>query len=66
MGAPITRSQPGQDDRRPAITTRALSLWPRLDHRRLARAHGDPRKVARLVARRTILTEEAILSLLLR
>ncbi len=46
------------------IYARALLLWPGLDRRRLVRTHGDPRKVARLVARRTIHGEEAILRLL--
>jgi hypothetical protein len=47
------------------IYARAMVLWPRLDRGRLRRTQGDPLKVARLIARRTVLTEESILSLLL-
>ncbi len=47
-----------------AIYARALLLWPGLDRRRLVRTNGDPRKVARLVGRRTIHSEEVILQLL--
>ena len=47
-----------------ATYARALLLWPGLDRGRLARTHGDPRKVARLVARRTIHGEDTILQLL--
>jgi hypothetical protein len=47
-----------------ALYARALALWPRLDRRQLSRTHGDARLVARLVARRTVLTEEAIVRLL--
>jgi hypothetical protein len=49
-----------------ALYRRAQTLWPRLDPRALARTHGDPRRVARLVARRTNLSEDAIVSLLER
>lgn len=63
------RSAPqGRDDVEPGalqqLYTRALLIWPRLDRARLTRTRGDPRKVARLVARRTNHSEEAILSLL--
>jgi hypothetical protein len=54
-----------RDSRVEAIYERANDLWPRLDRSRLVRTHGDPRKIARLIARRTALTEEAILLLLL-
>ena len=43
---------------------RALALWPRLDRRSLTRTHGDPRRIARLVERRTALPRESILYLL--
>jgi hypothetical protein len=43
---------------------RALALWPRLEHHRLARVKHDPGRVAALVARRTTLPKEAILELL--
>jgi hypothetical protein len=46
------------------LYARALLIWPRLDRAQLTRTHGDPRKVARLVARRTNHSEEVILSLL--
>jgi hypothetical protein len=46
------------------IYARALLLWPGLDRSRLTRTHGDPCKVARLVAQRTIHSEESILRLL--
>jgi len=48
-----------------ALYARARSLWPGLDARALSRCNGDPRRVARLVMRRTILTEEAIVQLLM-
>lgn len=44
--------------------SRALAIWPRLDHRKLARTCGDPHRVARLVERRTALPREAILGML--
>jgi hypothetical protein len=47
-----------------SLFARALCIWPRLDRTQLTRTRGDPRKVARLIARRTIHSEEAILSLL--
>ena len=46
------------------LCARALSIWPGLDRARLSRTRGDPRKLARLVARRTIHSEETILTLL--
>ena len=55
----------GRSEACKAVYARALALWPGLDRGRLGRTHGDPRKVARLVARRTVLPEESILSLLL-
>jgi hypothetical protein len=55
----------GRDSRVEALYERANDLWPRLDRGRLIRTNGDPRKIARLIARRTVLTEESILLLLL-
>jgi hypothetical protein len=59
---------PGRNDVEPGarhpLYARALLIWPRLDRAQLTRTHGDPRKVARLIARRTIHSEEVILSLL--
>jgi len=42
----------------------ALLHWPRLDRAALARARNDPRKIARLVARRTAHPFEVILAML--
>src|SRR3954452_5425741 len=44
---------------------RALALWPRLDATALGRCHHDLRRIARLVARRTPLSEEAIIGMLM-
>lgn len=44
---------------------RALLIWPGLDRARLRRTHGDPWKIAGLVAGRTTLPVEAILTLLM-
>ena len=46
------------------IRQRALILWPRLDRTRLARTAGDPRRVARLVERRTSLPWDVIVAML--
>jgi hypothetical protein len=43
---------------------RALALWPRLDREKLRRAKDDPRRIARLVARRTTLSVETIVLML--
>ena len=43
---------------------RARALWPRLDGRALSRCEEDPKRMARLISRRTSLSEEAILALL--
>lgn len=43
---------------------RALVLWPRLDREKLRRTHGDPARIARLVARRTTLPVEKIVLML--
>ncbi len=44
---------------------RAIALWPRLDRERLRRTRGDPTRIARLVARRTTLSVETIVLMLL-
>ncbi len=44
---------------------RALLIWPGLDRARLRRTQGDPWKIARLVARRSSLPAESILTLLM-
>jgi len=46
------------------VIGRARLLWPGLDARRLARTNGDPRAVARLVARRSGLPYETLLAML--
>jgi len=43
---------------------RALLMWPRLDRQKLARCGCDPRRIARLVARRTNLSIESIAAIL--
>ena len=44
---------------------RALAIWPRLDRRALSRCGDDPRRIARLVARRTNLPPEVIWTVLI-
>jgi hypothetical protein len=44
---------------------RALMIWPGLDAGKLRRTQGDPRRIARLVERRTRMPLEAIISLLI-
>jgi len=44
---------------------RAQFLWPRLDPAKLRRTHGEPQRIARLVAQRTALPAEAIVGVLL-
>ena len=46
------------------VRRRALLLWPGLDRRKLSRTGGHPRRVARLVERRTSLTLDVILGML--
>ena len=46
------------------VRARALAMWPGLDRKKLSRTCGDPRRVARLVERRTALSPEAILRIL--
>jgi hypothetical protein len=53
-----------RDQSSPDYYARALALWPRLDHPRLARVRTDPNRVAALISRRTTLPVEAILALL--
>jgi hypothetical protein len=48
----------------PSLYQRALAIWPRLDTRALRRCRHDPRRVARLVSRRTSLPIETILAML--
>lgn len=43
---------------------RALALWPRLDRAALRRCNQDPERIAALVARRTLMPQEAIKSVL--
>jgi hypothetical protein len=50
---------------RDRASQRALAIWPRLDRRALSRCGGDPRRIARLVARRTALPQEVIVLILL-
>lgn len=46
------------------VRSRALAMWPGLDRKKLARACGDPTRVARLVERRTAMPRESILRIL--
>jgi hypothetical protein len=48
-----------------APTRRALAMWPGLDRGALARCAGDPDRIARLVSRRTALSETAIRMILI-
>ena len=45
-------------------TQRACAIWPRLERRTLSRCRNDPARLARVIARRTTLAEEAIITLL--
>jgi hypothetical protein len=49
---------------RPDYSARALAIWPGLDRQKLRRTQGDPKRIARLVERRTRLPVEAIVGLL--
>lgn len=49
-----------------ACRRRALLLWPRLDRSRLARTHGDPWRIAVLVAQRTPRSLDEIVGMLTR
>jgi hypothetical protein len=44
---------------------RACAIWPRLERRTLSRCHNNPVRLARVIARRTTLSEEAIVALLI-
>jgi hypothetical protein len=44
---------------------RAMALWPRLDRAKLRRTGGDPRRIAALVSRRTTLSVETILLIII-
>lgn len=46
------------------VDRQALAVWPRLGRRALRRCGHDPRRIAVLVARRTSMPPEAIVSLL--
>jgi len=46
------------------VRRKALAVWPGLDRRKLTRTCGDPKRIARLVERRTALPYEAILGIL--
>jgi hypothetical protein len=46
------------------VERRALSLWPRLDHRALRRCHGDATRIATQVAHRTKMTPKQIVKLI--
>jgi hypothetical protein len=64
----VASARQGRGNMAPGVSqplyARALLIWPRLDRAQLTRTRGDPRKVARLIARRTIHSEDVILSLL--
>ena len=53
------------DGEAPRYLDKARATWPRLDPVKLRRTRGDPRRIARLVARRTALPAEVILLILL-
>jgi hypothetical protein len=53
-------------DRDASLTQRALFIWPRLDHRKLADCDDDAAKIARPVAQRTRLPPESVIEILLR
>ncbi|HYM83582.1 MAG TPA: hypothetical protein VEY67_05485 [Candidatus Dormibacteraeota bacterium] len=55
----------GMGARETQYVRKALALWPRLDSVKLSRTKGDPRRISKLVARRTALPEPAILQLIL-
>ena len=59
---PLARAR--STTQRSALKERALALWPRLDRRALRRCADDPVRIARLVARRTMLPPETIVAIL--
>jgi hypothetical protein len=46
------------------VQVRAMALWPRLDHRALARCGCDPARIAHYVSHRTRLPARSIEALL--
>ena len=48
------------------LCARALGIWPRLDQARLTRTKGDPVRIARLMTRRTSLTFDCIVAILMK
>lgn len=60
----IDRKPPAEGARVCDVRMKALAVWPGLDRRKLTRTCGDPKRVARLVERRTALPREAILGIL--
>lgn len=48
-----------------ALIARARALWPGLHPRKLAGTRGDPRRIVRLVARRSTEAPEVLLAMLL-
>ena len=59
MNSPAQALQPSPD-----YYARALALWPRLEPPRLERVRHDPNLMAVRISRRTTLSMEAILALL--
>jgi len=45
-------------------TQRACTIWPRIPRRTLSRCQNDPARLARVIAKRTTLSQEAIVTLL--
>jgi len=64
MRTPPAKMQAPPPETQPDYYSRALALWPRLEHARLGRARRDPTRVAALISRRTTLSRESILILL--
>ena len=66
---PIIQTRIVFTDARPLpvdLCARALGIWPRLDQARLTRTKGDPVRIARLVTRRTSLTFDCIVAILMK
>lgn len=61
----VRPGRPAREDGLGFLERRALGLWPRLDKSALRRCHGDVKKIAHLVSRRTTLPPEAIVKVLL-
>lgn len=60
----VDRGCPAGDPAACDVRQKALAVWPGLDRRKLTRTCGDPKRVARLVERRTALPRESILGIL--